>query len=101
MFDMPDDQAASFYQGAKKVARMLEKAFGVSRVALVMEGMGINHVHIKLYPLHGVTGEFHEMWAENRAWFDKYEGYISTQLGPVADKDVLQKVAEEIRAANN
>jgi histidine triad (HIT) family protein len=101
MFDMPDDQVALFYQAAKTVARMLEKAFGVSRVALVMEGMGINHVHIKLYPLHGVTGEFHEMWAENRVWFDKYEGYISTQLGPVADKEALQKVAEEIKITNN
>jgi histidine triad (HIT) family protein len=101
MFDMPDDQAVLFYQAAKKVACMLEKTFDVSRVALVMEGMGVNHVHIKLYPLHGVTEKFKEMWADNRVWFDKYDGYISTQLGPEADGDVLQKVAEEIRTANS
>ena len=65
---------------AKKVAGVPEKAFGITRVAMVMEGMGINHAHIKLYPLHGVTEKFKEMWASEKVFFEKYEGYISTQL---------------------
>ena len=39
---------------AKKVAKILERGLSVKRVAMVMEGMGINHAHIKLYPLHGL-----------------------------------------------
>ena len=60
VFDMQEDVAARFYLAAKNGARMLEKAFGISRVAMVMEGMGVNHAHIKLYPLHGVTEKFKE-----------------------------------------
>lgn len=100
IFDMPDEKACEFYQAAKQVGRRLEKAFNVSRVALVMEGMGVDHVHIKLYPLHGVTEKFVEMWAKDKVWFDKYDGYISTQLGPPATKEELEKIAEQIKATN-
>lgn len=96
-FDMPADKQSEFLAAANKVARMLEKYFKISRVALVMEGMGVNHVHLKLYPLHGVTDKFVEMWASEKKFFEKYEGYISTQLGPQADMEELKKLAEEIK----
>ena len=97
LFDMPDDKQAEFLAAANKVARMLEKYFKISRVALVMEGMGVNHVHLKLYPLHGVTEKFRECWAVEKKFFEKYEDYISTQLGPQADMAELQKLADEIK----
>ena len=59
--------------------------------------MGINHAHIKLYPLHGVGAEWKEYRAKEPMFFDQYEGYISTQLGPKADMDELQKIAEQIQ----
>ncbi|MCX6740381.1 MAG: HIT family protein [Candidatus Parcubacteria bacterium] len=98
LFDMPADKQAHFLAAANKVTRLLEKYFAISRVALVMEGMGINHAHLKLYPLHGVTDKFVEMWANERKFFNKYEGYISTQLGPQADMAELNKLAEEIKS---
>lgn len=61
-----------------------------------MEGMGINHAHLKLYPLHGVDSKFKEMWAAEKKFFDRYEGYISTQTGPKLEAAELQKVADEI-----
>ena len=97
LFDMPAGKQSEFLGAANKVARMLEKYFKISRVALVMEGMGINHAHLKLYPLHGVTDKFVEMWASEKKFFEKYEGYISTQLGPQADMEELKKLAEEIK----
>jgi len=57
---------------SRKVAKILEKGLKVPRVAMVMEGMGINHAHIKLYPLHGVRGKFKEMWAKKKIFFKKY-----------------------------
>ncbi len=100
VFDMQEDVAARFYLAAKNGARMLEKAFGISRVAMVMEGMGVNHAHIKLYPLHGVTEKFKEMWAKDRVWFDQYDGYVSTQLGPAMPLEERMEIARQIKESN-
>lgn len=53
----------------------------------------------KLYPLHGLKEKFEEIWAKERRFFEKYEGCISTQLGPQADMDELKKLAEKIKEA--
>ena len=97
VFDMPEDVYARFMEATKKVAKILEKGLGTKRVAIVMEGMGINHAHIKLYPLYGIVGKFEEIWAKEKVFFDKYEGYISTQLCPKVDISQLKELAEEIR----
>jgi len=96
-FDMPKDIYQRFMEATQKVAKILEKGLAVKRVAMVMEGMGINHAHIKLYPLYGITDKFEEIWAKEKVFFEKYEGYISTQLGPKADISELKKLAEEIK----
>ena len=96
-FDMPEKEYAKFFAAAKKVAKMLEKGLNVNRIAMVMEGMGVNHAHIKLYPLHGLNKKFKEILANERVYFDKYLGYISTQLGPQADVEELKKLAEKLK----
>ena len=96
-FGMPDNIYQKFMLASKKVAKLLEKSLGVTRVAMVMEGMGINHAHIKLYPLHGVKDKFKETWAKEKVYFDKYEGYLSTQLGPQQSIEKLQKIAKKIK----
>jgi len=96
-FDMPENEYKRFMSASKKVAKILERGLDVTRVAMVMEGMGIDHAHIKLYPLHGVKEKFKEMWAKEKIFFDKYEGYISTQTGEKVDIKELKKLAEEIK----
>ena len=39
---------------------------------MVMEGMGVNHSHIKLYPLYGLDREWKEQWADHEVFFDHY-----------------------------
>jgi len=95
-FDMSDRIYNKFMLSAKKVSKLLEKGLKVKRVAMVMEGMGINHAHVKLYPLHGLDDKFKEMWAKDKIFFEKYEGYISTQTGEKADINELKKLATEI-----
>ena len=80
IFDDSDKFCQDIILASKKVAKILEKGLKVHRVAMVMEGMGINHAHIKLYPLHGIDKKFKETWAKEKVFFDRYEGYISTQL---------------------
>jgi diadenosine tetraphosphate (Ap4A) HIT family hydrolase len=96
-FDMSNDLYKRFMLVAKKIAKILEKGLEVKRVAMVMEGMGINHAHIKLYPLHGIGSKFKEIWAKDKVYFDKYEGYISTQLGPEKSLDELKKIAKRLK----
>jgi len=96
-FDMPDKDYSELMIASKKVAKMLEKALNVKRVAMVMEGLGVNHVHIKLYPLYGLDEKFKEIWAPEKKFFDKYEGYISTQTGEKVELSELKELAEEIK----
>jgi len=95
-FDMPEKTYLKLMSVSKKVAKILEKGLRIARVAMVMEGMGINHAHIKLYPLWGVKEKFKETWTKEKVFFDKYEGYISTQTGDKADINELKKLAEKI-----
>jgi diadenosine tetraphosphate (Ap4A) HIT family hydrolase len=99
--DMPDKDYSNLMIAAKKVSKLLEKKLNVKRVAIVMEGLGVNHVHIKLYPIYGLKDKFEEMWGKDKIYFDKYEGYISTQIGPQKSIEELNKVAEKIKRGGN
>ncbi|HEV2339455.1 MAG TPA: HIT domain-containing protein [Patescibacteria group bacterium] len=95
--DMDDEMYGKFFFAAKEVSKMLEKGLGVQRVAIVMEGLGINHAHIKLYPIHGLSKKFEAFWNNETVYFDKYQGYISTQVGPKKEMMELKKLAKEIQ----
>jgi len=94
--DMPDEEYKKIMMAAKKVAKLLEEKLKVKRVALVMEGLGVDHVHIKLYPIYGLEKKFEETWVKDKVYFDKYEGYISTQLGPQKSMEELKETAKKI-----
>lgn len=94
--DMPDKEYRDLMIAVKEVAKLLEKKLNVKRVAIVMEGMGVNHAHIKLYPLYGLDKKFEVTWAKERRFFERYEGYISTHLGPEKSMEELRKIAERI-----
>ena len=96
-FGMPDDVYVRLMSACKKVGKLLDEKLATQRTAMVMEGMGINHVHVKLYPIHGLEKEFKEMLSKERVFFPEYPGYISTLLGPQAELSDLKKLAEEIR----
>lgn len=95
-FDMPEKDYVRLMLAAKRVAKLLERGLNVKRVAMVMEGMGVNHVHVKLYPLHGLDDKFKEVSSAKRVFYSKYKGYISTQLGPTVDIKELKKLALKI-----
>ena len=97
IFKMPEKDYLKMMKAAKKVSPLLDKALKVQRTAMIMEGMGINHAHLKLYPLPGLESEFKESWSSERIFFEKYEGFVTSQLGPQADFEELKKLAEEIR----
>ncbi|MCF7866634.1 HIT family protein [Candidatus Woesearchaeota archaeon] len=99
---MPDEKLSEFIFVTKKVSKMLENYFDdVGRVGLIMEGTGVNHAHIKLFPMHGTEymkkGEWKQFLGGNNKFFEKYEGYLMSNDGPKTDFDELEKLAENIR----
>ena len=99
---MPDDMLGKFVIVAKKVSQILEKYFAdVGRVGLIMEGTGIDHAHIKLVPMHGTENLKQGIWKQilsgKEFWFEKYEGWISSGSGPMANPEELKKLAEKIK----
>jgi len=95
--DMPDDVYQRFWLAAKSVGQLLDKKLGSKRTAMVLEGMGINHAHIKLYPLHGLGEEFEEMSVDERVFYEKYPGFLDTRLGPKRSFEELENLAKKIR----
>jgi len=73
----------------------------VGRVGLIMEGTGIDHAHIKLVPMHSTEnlkrGEWKQFFSGKEFWFDKYEGWISSGSGPMADREELKGLAEKLK----
>lgn len=103
VFEANDKEYSSLMLAAKKVAKVLEKKFEDTRVALVIEGLEIDHAHIKLYPLHcAKKGEFIQMLdKEKPVFFEKYPGYVTTIHGPRASDEDLKELAEKIKKQRN
>jgi len=77
--NMPDKNYKELMIASKKVATILKKKLKVQRVGIVIEGLGVNHTHVKLYPLYNLG-----------------EGYITTQLGPKKSNEELNKIRDKI-----
>lgn len=103
-FQLPDDVLSKLAVASAKVGRQIDAAFpDVGRTGMVFEGFGVNHIHAKLYPLHG-TGDTREEWkqiefAKPTEYLDLYPGYISTHDCGRADDAKLAEIAEKIRSA--
>ena len=80
VFDMPNDIYQRLMLASKKVAKILEKGLNVKRVAMVMEGLGLNHAHIKLYPLYGLNKKYEEIFAEERKFFNSSKFLLPHRL---------------------
>lgn len=98
-FDLADNVLTDLILAAKKVAKLLdEKLEDVGRTAMVFEGFGVDHVHAKLFPMHGTAKM--ESWkpisSNVNKFFDKYEGYISSHDHKLADPSDLEKTAAKI-----
>lgn len=54
VFTMPDDVFQRFLLAGKETAMVLKKGLGAKRVFMVIEGLDVDHAHLKLYPLEKV-----------------------------------------------
>ena len=100
VFTMPNKEYEQFMLATKEVARFLRQGLEVKRVAMVMEGIGVNHAHLKLYPLFGFDEKFVETVSPQKIFFDNYPGYLLTQHGPPKDIAELKELAQNIKNKN-
>jgi histidine triad (HIT) family protein len=92
IFKLEEGLYLRLMSASKIVADILVNKLPVKRVAMVCEGMGINHAHVKLYPMHGLGNKFREMLGNHIVYYEKYVGEISTLMGPKADINELEKL---------
>lgn len=101
-FDLQDNVLASLVKATKNVARLLDsKLEDVGRTGMIFEGFGIDHIHAKLFPMHGTKmKEWKPLKSNVDKYFEKYEGYISSHDYKKEDYNKLAQLAKKIREKN-
>lgn len=101
VFNLSNEDLFQLMLASQVVAKLLDEKFAdVGRTALVFEGFGVNHVHAKLFPMHGTAAfkEWQPVKSSVKKFFDVYEGYISSHDGERATDQELQDLAAFIRS---
>lgn len=70
--DLDEEEYAALLKYTRKIAQAIQTGLKPKRVCLVFEGMEINHIHAKLYPI----------------FLDSYPGFLSTEKSR-GNKDIL------------
>lgn len=101
---LPDEILSNLIIASKTTGRILENYYeDAGRIGFVIEGMGINHTHIKLFPMHGTGDLKGGVWKQflsnhkENPWFEKYDGFITSIGGPMANPDELKELGEKIK----
>ncbi len=97
--EVEDKELSALVLAAKEVAKLIEKNLeDVGRVALVFEGMGVNYLHAKLFPMHGTADmkEWKPMHGDINEYYETYPGYISTHDAAEGDYAKLAALAQKI-----
>ena len=100
-FDQSDKVLSDLVLATKKVAKLLDLSVeGVARTGMFFEGYGVDHLHSKLFPMHGTGNDsaFKPLSSDNPKYFHHYEGYISSHDHQRADDKALAILAAKIRS---
>lgn len=100
VFEVPEEVVQKLINASRKVAKILdEKLDDVGRTGLVFEGFGVNHLHAKLFPMHGTKmSDWKPIESKVDKYFNLYEGYISSHNGQRVDDAELAALAAKLRS---
>ena len=99
-FDLDDNVLTELIVAVKKVAKLLDsKLEDVGKTGMIFEGFGVDHMHAKLFPMHGTSDmkEWQQLKSKVDKYFEKYEGYISSHDYQRADDEELKVLVEKIK----
>lgn len=97
--DLPDDVLHDLMRAVRTVARRLDaRLAGVGRTGVIFEGFSVDHIHAKLFPMHGTKADAWQRRSSSlRKYFTRYEGYLSSHDYERADDAYLAELASAIR----
>ncbi|KAL0992483.1 hypothetical protein UPYG_G00093910 [Umbra pygmaea] len=94
VFQLEEAEYTSLILAARKVAGLLEEGMHARGVALIFEGLEIDHAHVKLIPLVLPREDKPaEMISE---YFETYPGYVSSVDGPPASPESIKEIHTKI-----
>ena len=100
-FEQDDKVLSKLTLATKKVALLLDKALdGVARTGMFYEGYGVDHLHSKLFPMHG-TGDktdFQLIESKVNKFYENYEGHLSSHDFERADDEDLARLATYVQS---
>ncbi len=99
-FENDDKILAELVLASKKVAKILDDTFDdVGRTGMFFEGFGVDHLHSKLFPMHGTADikKWRPLIGKREEFFKKYPGYLSSHDYKRADDSKLAKLAKKIK----
>ncbi len=101
-FDLQDDVLCDLVKATKQVAQLLDKSFeDVGRTGMVFEGFGVDHVHAKLFPMHGTKiASWKAIHSTLRTFYATYPGYIASHDGDRMSDELLADTAKKITDLN-
>jgi diadenosine tetraphosphate (Ap4A) HIT family hydrolase len=99
VFELPESVVNELMGAAREVAKKLDTAFDdVGRTGLMFEGFGVDHIHAKLFPMHGTKEDTWKRHASNvDIYFTEYAGYMSSHDYKRANDAELAALAKKIR----
>jgi diadenosine tetraphosphate (Ap4A) HIT family hydrolase len=97
-FDAEPKILSELILAVQQVAKLLDaKLDDVARTGMIFEGYGVDHLHAKLFPMHGTKNGAWEQHKSNiDKYFEKYEGYISSHDYKRADDEKLNTLSKKI-----
>ena len=98
--DVPEKVAIELVKASRKVSKLIDsKIKDVGRTAMVFEGFGVNHLHTKLFQMHGTkkNKEWKPITSKNNNFLKKYEGFISTNDCNKMSKSELERVWKTLK----
>ena len=97
-FAVPEPVLTRLVSAARTVGLQIDRNLGVKRTGMIMEGFGIDHLHIKLVPMHGINqGTWKAINSTVRTFYDSYTGMIASHDGPRMLDAELDAIARRIR----
>lgn len=101
VFSLDDHDYTDIITAAYQVAQHLKHAFEITQCGMFFEGYEIDYAHVKLVPVHAhsvANGRPFTPVPGSIAFQKKYEGFLTTQLGPLTgDLGELAEKADDIR----
>lgn len=101
LFGLDGADYLALMAATREVGRVLARGLSVGRVAMIGEGLGIDHAHTKLAPLHGVApgAPWKPIRSTRRDFYVRYEGFVASHDGPPASVEALDRIAKMVRSA--